>query len=434
MTFFGLAIIFGVVALLIARVVSPIVALVLVPAVGALVAGFSPDEITVFFNDGIRRVISVAVMFVFAITFFGVLQDAGLFRPIIGGLVRLTRGNVVAVAVGTAIAGSLAHLDGAGATTFLLTVPALLPLYKRLGMNPYLMLLLLATGAGIANMMPWAGPLGRAAAVTGIDVTELWRPLLIVQAVGIVLLVIGAAGLGLREQRRIAAGINAAAEPDSVLALDDTPGKAEQELLRPRLMWVNAALFAVVIVALVSGILPAAYIFMIGLSVALMINYPGVDAQMQRISAHAGSALTMGAIILAAGSFLGVLEGSGMLSAIAGDLVNVLPQGLIPSLHIVLGILGLPMELVLNTDAYYFGLLPVVLQVVAEYGVSPESAVYALVIGNIVGTFISPFSPALWLALGLAGLDMGRHIRYSLVFMWTISLLLLAFAWAIGLL
>ena len=169
LTLIGLLTICSLVVLLLVGRMAPILPLILVPLAGALLAGFGLEAITGFFTDGLGKVISIATMFVFAITFFGVLQDTGLFRPIIGTMVRLTRGNVIAVTVATALIGMLAHLDGAGATTFLLTIPALLPLYRKLGMSPYLMLLLLALGAGIFNMVPWAGPLGRAAAVTGIE-------------------------------------------------------------------------------------------------------------------------------------------------------------------------------------------------------------------------------------------------------------------------
>lgn len=204
LTLIGLLTICSLVVLLLVGRMAPILPLILVPLAGALLAGFGLEAITGFFTDGLGKVISIATMFVFAITFFGVLQDTGLFRPIIGTMVRLTSGNVIAVTVATALIGMLAHLDGAGATTFLLTIPALLPLYRKLGMSPYLMLLLLALGAGIFNMVPWAGPLGRAAAVTGIEVTELWRPLIAIQGVGVVLLVALAVLLGRREQRRIA--------------------------------------------------------------------------------------------------------------------------------------------------------------------------------------------------------------------------------------
>ncbi|MCP6711651.1 citrate transporter, partial [Klebsiella pneumoniae] len=72
-----------------------------------------------------------------------------------------------------------------------------------------------------------------------------------------------------------------------------------------------------------------------------------------------------------------------MLTSIAQDLVQVLPASMVSQLHIVLGVFGLPMELMLSTDAYYFGLLPVTLEVVTNHGVEPASVVYAMTIGNI---------------------------------------------------
>ena len=429
-----------VIGLLLFDKVSPIGAFCLVPVAAALVIGFSPDDIGGFYESGIARVVNVATMFIFAITFFGVLQDAGLFQPIIDGIIRLTRGNVVLVVVGTGIVGMLAHLDGAGATTFLLTIPALLPLYRQLNINPLLMLLVLATGAGIFNMLPWAGPLGRAAAVTGIDVSELWRPLIPIQVIGAFCLVGLAALLGLREKRRIAqlqSVPGSAAAHSTVTASgpeEDPSTTAEDERLkRPQNMIVNMAIFLAVMAALLSGIFPAGLVFMIGLSVALIVNYPSVKDQIARIRAHAAPALLMGAIILSAGVFLGIMDGSGMLRAISQSLVNVLPGPLLPYLHVVIGFFGLPLEIVLSTDAWYFGLLPVVLEITGPMGISPRGTVYALTIGNIIGTFISPFSPALWLALGLAGQDMGKYIRYSLPIMWAFSIVLFVVAGLMGL-
>src|SRR5690606_37629007 len=172
---------------------------------------------------------------------------------------------------------------------------------------------------------------------------------------------------------------------------------------------------------LVWGIVPAGFIFMIGVSIALPLNYRSVNEQMDRIKAHAPNALLMAAIILAAGSFLGILNGTNMLDSIATDLVKILPAVIVPYLHIIIGVLGVPFDLLLSTDAYYFALFPIVEQVVTSFGVPSLSAAYAMIIGNIIGTFVSPFSPALWLALGLAGLEMGRHIRYSLPIMWGFS-------------
>ncbi|MBZ5201800.1 citrate transporter [Planomicrobium chinense] len=433
----GLLTIAIIVGLLISNKMTPIVALVLVPIVAAFVAGFGFAEIGEFFNSGIESVMSVVIMFIFAILFFGIMQDVGLFDPLINKMIAVSRGNVIAVAVGTVLIAAVAQLDGSGASTFLITIPALLPLYKRLKMNPYLLLLLVGTSASIMNMLPWAGPLGRTAAVLGMDVTELWRPLIKVQVIGLVLLVGLAILLAIREKRLIAKRgdfnkeLYEEANPPVAGANDEATLK-QAALRRPKLLWVNTLLALIIIGILVWGIVPAGFAFMIGVSIALPLNYPNMKDQMERIKDHAPNALLMAAIILAAGSFLGILNGTLMLDSLAKDLVTILPAFVIPYIHLVIGFFGVPFDLLLSTDAYYFALLPIVEQVASTAGVSSLSTAYAMIIGNIIGTFVSPFSPALWLALGLAGLEMGRHIRYSLLIMWAFSIVLLLISVLIG--
>lgn len=433
----GLLTIVLIVGLLISNKITPIAALVLVPIVAAFAAGFNFAEIGEFFNSGIESVMSVVVMFIFAILFFGIMQDVGLFDPLINKMIKVSRGNVIAVAVGTVLIAAVAHLDGSGASTFLITIPALLPLYKRLKMNPYLLLLLVGASASVMNMVPWAGPLGRSAAVLSMDVTELWRPLIKVQVIGLVLLIGLAVLLAIREKRLIAkrGDFNQAlfeeGDPLSKTAEDEASLKA-QSLRRPKLLGANALLALAVIGILVWGVIPAGFAFIIGVSIALPLNYPNMKDQMERIKDHAPNALLMAAIILAAGSFLGILNGTLMLDSIAKDLVTILPAFVLPYIHLVIGFFGVPFDLLLSTDAYYFALLPIVEQVASSAGVSSLSTAYAMIIGNIIGTFVSPFSPALWLALGLAGLEMGRHIRYSLLIMWSFSIVLLVISILIG--
>ncbi|MDN7242797.1 citrate:proton symporter [Planococcus sp. N028] len=433
----GLLTIVVIVALLISNKITPIIALVLVPIVAAFAAGFNFAEIGGFFNSGIESVMSVVIMFIFAILFFGIMQDVGLFDPLINKMIAISRGNVIAVAVGTVIIAAIAHLDGSGASTFLITIPALLPLYKRLKMSPYLLLLLVGTAASVMNMVPWAGPLGRTAAVLGMDVTELWRPLIKVQVIGLVLLIGLAILLAIREKRLIAKRSHLDEELfEETTSLqkqaEDEASLKTMALRRPKLLWANTILALAVIGILVWGIIPAGFAFMIGVSLALPLNYPNMKDQMDRIKDHAPNALLMAAIILAAGSFLGILNGTLMLDSIAGDLVKVLPAFIVPYLHLIIGFLGVPFDLLLSTDAYYFALFPIVEQVVTGFDVSSLSVAYAMIIGNIIGTFVSPFSPALWLALGLAGLEMGRHIRYSLGIMWVFSMVLLSISILIG--
>ncbi|MCE5171228.1 citrate:proton symporter [Paenibacillus profundus] len=433
----GLITILIIVTLLISGKVIPIVAMVIPPILGALIAGYSFVEIGSFFGNGVSSVINVAIMFIFAIIFFGIMQDVGLFDPLINKMVAFSRGSVITVSVGTVVVAAIAHLDGSGASTFLITIPALLPVYKRLKMNPYLLLLLVGGSASIMNMIPWAGPLGRTATVLETDVTELWKPLIPIQIIGMILMIALAVLLGIREKRRIIrnyGSLEVAASLEAAAVAQEASVKTEQAngLTRPKLLWVNACLALTVVGVLVAGIIPAGLAFMIGVSIALPLNFFKVNEQMERLRAHAPNALTMASIILAAGLFLGILNGTGMLNAIANDAVKVLPGTIAPYLHIIVGLLGVPFDLILSTDAYYFALLPVVDQIASSFGVASLSTAYAMVIGNIVGTFVSPLSPALWLALGLAGLEMGRHIRYSLFWIWGISIILVVIATLIG--
>ncbi|MCW5548636.1 MAG: citrate:proton symporter [Opitutaceae bacterium] len=420
----GLLTIVVIVALLLSGRITPIAGLALVPVFAALLAGFNLEQIGGFFNDGVIKVLPVVIMFIFAILYFGLMNDVGLFAPLISGMTRLSRGSIIGVSVATVIIAAIAHLDGSGASTFLITIPALLPLYRRLRMNPYLLLLLVGTSASIMNMVPWGGPIGRAGAVLKVDPTALWRPLIPLQGIALLLLIGLAVFLGLREKRRIASSGPSEVAPAEAVVVESRVSAGR--------FWFNAALTAGVITLLVWGVIPAGLTFMLGASVALIVNFPQLDDQLKRLKAHAPNALLMAAIILAAGSFLGILNGTGMLKALATDFVAYMPTGLSRHLHLVIGFFGVPLELVLDTNATYFALLPVMLEIVTGYGVEAVPAAYALIIGNIIGTFVSPFSPALWLALGLANLDMGKHIRYSLPWVWGFSLALLAVAIGLG--
>ncbi|MEI3607928.1 citrate:proton symporter [Pseudogracilibacillus sp. SE30717A] len=432
----GFGTILVIVFLLIRGKVTPIIPLVLIPILGAVVAGFQISEIGDFFSDGIVSVINVVIMFIFAILFFGIMQDAGLFDPIIDKMISMTHGNVITISVGTVFIAAIAQLDGSGASTFLITIPALLPIYRQMKMSPYLLLLLIGGSASIMNMIPWGGPLGRAASVLDMDVTELWRPLIPIQAIGLVLMIGLAVYLGIREKRRIINKYGSIEDAVATIEEDGTVFDRQDDhkttSTKTKKYWVNVLVTVAVISVLVIGILPAGLAFMIGVCLALPINFKKADAQTETIRKHAPNALTMATIILAAGSFLGILNGTGMLDSIAEDTVKVLPQFIAPYIHIILGVFGVPFDLLLSTDAYYFALLPVADQIGVTFGIPSISTAYAMIIGNIVGTFVSPFSPALWLALGLAGLEMGKHIRYAFFWMWGLSIVLLMIAMLIG--
>lgn len=445
LTIAGLAIIGVTVGLLIWGKVSPVVAMAVVPTVGALILGFGLEDLQGFFDSGLSQVMSIVVMFIFAIIFFGILSDAGLFDPVIRRLILMTRGRVILVAIGTVLIGALAHLDGAGATTFLLTIPALLPLYQALNMSRYLLLLLVSLSAAIMNMVPWGGPLIRAATVIGEDPGEMYQPLVPLQGIGLLLLVGLAVLLGIREMRRInikvgTGALQSVGNVDVHKIADDFTER--QQLERKDLegkinahrviYWLNIVVVVAVIATMLAGLLDPALSFVLGVAVLLPMNFNSAKLQIDRMKAHAPNALMMAAVIIAAAVFLGVLNESGMLENIALAMLQIIPESVGQYLHIIVGAFGVPLDMLTSTDAYYFSVLPLVEATASQFGVTAASTAYALLIGNVIGTFVSPFSPAAWLAMGLAEADMGKHIRYSFVIMWGFSIVMLLVAVLMG--
>jgi CitMHS family citrate-Mg2+:H+ or citrate-Ca2+:H+ symporter len=423
---------------------SPFVTFSLIPILFALIAGFSTSEIQTFFLAGLDKVTPIAVMFIFAILFFAFMQERGLFDPMIQSIVSKAGDHLIAVTAATVAISILAHLDGSGASTFLICIPTLLPVYQRLQMSPYLLLLLVSASASVMNMLPWGGPLGRAATVIEVDPTQLWYALIPIQGSAVILLFLGAYLLGIREQHRIKERSLLKTSTEQIVGgsgenveggerSEDSEDSEDQASQLPTYWWTNLCLTLSMITLLLSGIFPSALVFIIALSIALILNRQTVDEQHAFMKRHAWSALHMAMIIFAAGIFLGVLKESKMLHALAQDSMSYLPEMIQAHIHILIGFFGAPFELILNTDVYYYALFFIVEQAVQPYAVSSESVVYAMLIGNIIGTFISPFSPALWLALGLARLDMDSHIRYSFKWIWGLSIILMLIAWILGL-
>jgi CitMHS family citrate-Mg2+:H+ or citrate-Ca2+:H+ symporter len=448
--------------LLFTQRVAAIVALAGVPLAAAFLAGNSPSEVAGFVKDGLGGVVGVAAMFLFAIVFFGIMRDAGLFDPLIARIVKWAGSAPPTVAVATTALALVAHLDGAGAVTFLIAVPAMLPIYERLGMSRLVLATCVGLGAGVMNVVPWGGPTARAAATLGVDANELWVPLIPAQIAGVVFALAIAYYLGRRERRRlakVAAGDVKAEVEESTARVgqrifvpatggtgepasagsggDETPEEPdrpdEPSLLRPKLFWVNVVLVVATLAALIAAVAPPETCFIIATIVALLINYPGMKAQSARIEAHAVGAMLMVGTLLAAGVLLGVLDGSGMIESMAVSAANVIPEWMAPALPLIVGVFAVPMSLIFGPDAYYFGVLPVLIEVGDQFGISAIHLAQASIIGEeTVGFPISPMTGAFYLLVGLAKVDIGRHIRHTLGWAWLVSLGMLGVAFATG--
>ncbi|WP_221351278.1 CitMHS family transporter [Streptomyces beigongshangae] len=463
LTILGFTMIATFLVLIMMKKMSPIAALVLIPALFCVLVG-KGAHLGDYVIEGVGTLAPTAAMLMFAIVYFGVMIDVGLFDPVVRGILRFCRADPMRIVVGTALLAAIVSLDGDGSTTFMITVSAMYPLYKRLRMSLVVMTGVAATANGVMNTLPWGGPTARAATALKLDAGDIFVPMIPALAVGLVCVIALAYVLGLRERRRLGvlslddvleeerretpsgtvlvgagagtgasasggggkvsftkttggtdagtgsgAGTGTDAEEDDDVRLQGLD--PNRPTLRPKLYWFNALLTAVLIAAMIMELLPIPVLFLLAAALALTVNFPHIPDQRERLAAHADNVLNVSGMVFAAAVFTGVLQGTGMVDAMAKWLVDGIPDGMGPHMALVTGALSLPLTYFMSNDGFYFGVLPVLAEAGAAHGVSPLEIARASLVGQPLH-MSSPLVPAVYVLVGMARVDFGDHTRF----------------------
>ena len=427
-----------IIILLLKEKMSPVAVMILIPTIAAFVVGTGIEDLSTYVKDGMDSIKSNAFMFIFSILFFGIMSDVGVFDALVDKLSAWAASNPVKITVSTEIIAIIAHLDGSAAATLLITVPAMLPIYRRLGMRSQTLLTIIAVSIGVMNLLPWGGPTVRAATVIGMDPTDLWRKIIPIQILGVVLALSIAVILGLREKKYALAstGVNVSTQATDQ-STDKDNVKKELEARFKKLLPVNIILTIGIIGLLMANSvidLPSYYVFMLGTVLAMIINYPNLKDQNGVIKKHAASALSIVATIMAAGVMVGIMEGTGMLDAMAQSIIGIVPQSLGKYIHVIFGILGAPIGMVVGTDAYFYGILPPLASVGEAFGIAQIDTAIAMLLGKNCILLLSPMVPATWLGLGLFDdeITIRSHIKASIGWCYGMSLVMLLFGFVFG--
>jgi CitMHS family citrate-Mg2+:H+ or citrate-Ca2+:H+ symporter len=459
LTILGFAMIATFLVLIMTKKMSPIAALVLVPALFCVAVG-QGAQLGDYVIEGVGNLAPTAAMLMFAIVYFGVMIDVGLFDPIVRGILRFCKADPLRIVIGTALLAAIVSLDGDGSTTFMITVSALYPLYKRLKMSLVVLTGIAATANGVMNTLPWGGPTARAATALKLDAADIFVPMIPALAVGLLFVLLLACVLGRRERKRLgyltldevlepepgtllvkaggpgagtaagaasgsASGSGTDAEvPPREPAVPHADGQVpddgdgfqgldpDRPTLRPKLYWFNAGLTLALLTAMILEVMPIPVLFLIGAALALTVNFPSMADQKARVAAHADNVLNVSGMVFAAAVFTGVLTGTGMVEHMADWLVGAIPEGMGPHMAIVTGVLSLPLTYFMSNDGFYFGVLPVLAEAGAAHGVSPLEIARASLVGQPLH-MSSPLVPAVYVLVGMAKVEFGDHTRFT---------------------
>ncbi|MFE3408586.1 CitMHS family transporter [Streptomyces mirabilis] len=455
LTILGFTMIATFLVLIMLKKMSPIAALVLIPALFCVFVG-KGAKLGDYVIDGVTSLAPTAAMLMFAIVYFGVMIDVGLFDPIVRGILKFCKADPLRIVVGTAVLAAIVSLDGDGSTTFMITVSAMYPLYKRLKMSLVVMTGVAAMANGVMNTLPWGGPTARAATALKLDASDIFVPMIPALAVGLLGVLALSYVLGRRERKRLGvltldevlepetetvlvgasagasgdgaavvakraartggsgsgSGTGSGADADLPEADDDFQGlDPHRATLRPKLYWFNALLTVTLLTAMIMEWLPIPVLFLLGAALALTVNFPHMPDQKARLGAHAENVLNVSGMVFAAAVFTGVLQGTGMVDHMSKWLVSNIPDGMGPHMALVTGVLSIPLTYFMSNDGFYFGVLPVLAEAGQAHGVSSLEIARASLVGQPLH-MSSPLVPAVYVLVGMAKVEFGDHTRF----------------------
>ena len=413
--------------LIMTKKLSPFTALIFVPLVFALIGSFlglyATQATEAYGNSGLSAQIRVlgdwvrqgsvkvaptGVMLLFAILYFSLMLNAGVFDPIVKKLIVFAKGDPVKISVAAALVAAVVSLNGDGTTTTLIVCTAFVPIYKALSMSLMNLAVTTVLMNTIMNLLPWGGPSARVISVFPelSDATVL-QALLPGMIVAIIYMLGVAFYMGMKEKKKL--GIKQLTNADIELMMAPESEEAAK-LKRPKNFWINLIMTIGLVALLMTQTFPSLALFMVGTVLALLINYPNLKEQKARIQDNAGDALQVVLLVFGAGAFTGLFEGTGMSVALATSLANIIPKSLGNWWGLITAIISAPGTFFLSNDAFYYGVLPVLSQAGLQYGYTTLELGVASLLGQAFH-LLSPLVAFIYLLLEMTEQDLGEWQR-----------------------
>lgn len=428
LAFVGFTMMILITYLLLKKKVSTLVAFGIIPIFGAILVGSSIGEISTYISDGLALTLQVTLIMLFSLPYFSLMNDVGLFDTIVNFLLKHSKISAVTVCIITVLISLITEIDGSVTSTFVITIPMMLPLYRKLKMDPRVLLFLCSASMCAMFNTPWNSRILRAASLLP-HISDapnyIFGSLLPLQVVLIVTLIILGIYFGRREVKRGALKEIAATTTNEDMF-------KPTELSRPKLFWFNLILTVLVVLGLSLLDMPDYAVFALGLVVGITVNYRDMKLQNKLLGKYAGTLYPTAPAVLLSGVVVGVLQGSGMMDNMVNVLVNVIPASLGPWLYIIIALCSVPLMMIFTNDTWYYALIPIVAAICAEFGVANEIVVLTLMMN--MGAMISPVAqPQIYLACDLADkTDLADYLKFSFMPLSILTIVWVALGIGIG--
>ena len=419
-------IIWGRVALPPILILLSTVAVIVLGVTGALGEVMGPLQILSalkgYIDTGANSVLNTVVLFTFAIVYFNILSDAGMFDLIVGAVMKRMGNSVAAILLMTCFLTGISHLDGSGATTMLITIPTMLPLYKKMKISPVILLGYVGLWSGVENMLPWTSALARISASTGVDPYALWNVLLPVPVVGFIVMLISCFVLG-NILKKKGCGMSDAEFNEIKAGM----GKKEEPVLKVSntILYIDMLMTVILVISMLLGWINTSLAFMIVLSFALLLNCKGGSREMTaQIKKHGATALNMVMILFSIGMLVGVMKDTGMMNAMTETLISFMPESMGKHLTFIIALLSVPLSMAVGSDSLYMIMAPIFGNMAVAFGGTTMHAAASCVIGACIAANLCLVAPTPYLALGLAGVEMKDNLKYLFIPTWILGIIL----------
>ncbi|MCC8059260.1 MAG: hypothetical protein LIO81_00215 [Clostridiales bacterium] len=380
-----------------------------IPIIAALIMGFNIREIQSFMNAGFNNIIGTLCIMIFAILYFGILHELGVFKWLVNKIMGLLKNSVLGVLYATGIITILTQMDGSGSTTAICTIPPLKPIYEKMHIRKDALVFIEGLGSGIFTFLPWAPAINEASAYLGVEAYNVYRWLLPVAAFAILLFLIVVIPILSVVEKRHGAGMS-----------DEEYALLREEITRPVELpyGKNLALFSgiltiVIMGLLLSGIMPVSITFALGYFLLMILVFRNPKKMGDYLSSQSPMLINLTMTMLGVAIMVGINNGTGALAEIA-DVIAASNGSFIKHLPWLCCAFSMPLSF-LTGNAKMSVVIPAVAAIAAPFGMAPEAVLGGILFCGSCAASVNVFSGTCYLAVNLAGVEIKDHIKYSML-------------------